>query len=112
MNRWGILQFESNTKAKSKERYYEEWSSRCAAMAIYYAMKNYRDKEGKYTADIEALKPYAKQPFPVWDDADMTIDITKKGYDAKATIGSYTAAVNEERYLVVSSQKIPTSQTE
>jgi len=56
--RWGILQFESKTEPDNERKYYEEWPSRCAAMALYYAMKGYHDKEGKHTTDIEVLKLY------------------------------------------------------
>ena len=80
-------------------------------MAIYYAMKSYHEKEGKYTADIQALKPYSKSLFPICEDADMTINLTTSGYEAKATISSYTSSVNEERYLVVSAQMPFISQT-
>lgn len=95
-----------------KERYYEEWPSRCAAMSIYYAMKGFHEQEGKYTSDIEALKQYSKPPFVICDSADMTIDLTENGFDATATIGSYTASVNEERYLVVESKELPISEVE
>mmetsp|Transcript_23303 Transcript_23303/g.50476 ORF Transcript_23303/g.50476 Transcript_23303/m.50476 type:complete len:386 (+) Transcript_23303:56-1213(+) len=108
--RWGLLQFESKDKSDDTARHYEEWPSRCAAMAIYYAMKGYHEKEGKYTTDIEALKPYSKPPFPICEEAEIAINITTDGYEAKSTLASYTASVNEERYLVVSTQKCLTSQ--
>lgn len=105
--RWGVVQFES--KKQSDVRYYEEWPSRCAAMAIYYAMKDYHEKEGKYTDDIEALKPYSKSPFPMFEE-HTAIKLTADGYEAKVAIASYTASVNEERYLVVSINDRATSQ--
>ena len=107
--RWGIVQFESNARLDRKKTYYEEWPSRCAAMAVYYAMKGYHEKEGKYTDNIEALRPYSVPPFELSDDANATIILTPKGYEAKATIGSYTACVNEERYLIVSTIMSPAS---
>eukprot|EP00584_Thalassiosira_punctigera_P022757 CAMPEP_0172575578 /NCGR_PEP_ID=MMETSP1067-20121228/137283_1 /TAXON_ID=265564 ORGANISM="Thalassiosira punctigera, Strain Tpunct2005C2" /NCGR_SAMPLE_ID=MMETSP1067 /ASSEMBLY_ACC=CAM_ASM_000444 /LENGTH=381 /DNA_ID=CAMNT_0013368229 /DNA_START=40 /DNA_END=1185 /DNA_ORIENTATION=+ len=107
--RWGIVQFES--ELGSARAFYEEWPSRCAAMAIYYAMKGYHEKEGMYTTDIEALKPFSKPPFPISEEAFMLINLKAEGYEAKATIASFTATVNEERYLVVSTQKCSTSQT-
>lgn len=109
--RWGIVQFESSKappRLGRKERYYEEWPSRCAAMAVYYAMKGFHEKEGRYTDDIKALQPYSKPPFQLSDNALMSINLTGGGYEAKAIIGFYTASVNEERYLVVSSRKIST----
>ena len=101
--RWGILQFES--KPQSKLKYYDEWPVRCAAMAIYYAMKGYHEKNGKYTIDIEALKAYSKPPFELCEQADVVISVTPSGdgYTAKAAIDdSYTATVNQERYLTIS----------
>lgn len=100
---WGIVQFESNKKSQSA--YYEEWPARCAAMALYYAMKAFHEKEGKYTNDVEALMPYSNEPFPVCNDAILSITLTHDGYEAKATLDSYTASVNQERYLVVSAEK-------
>ncbi|KAL7538995.1 hypothetical protein ACHAXR_008938 [Thalassiosira sp. AJA248-18] len=99
--RWGIVQFESEIQSNENMKYYEEWTSRCAAMSLYYALKGYHEQEGKYTDDIEALKPFSKPPFPICEDAIMSITITDKGYEAKSCIDSYTATVNEERYLVV-----------
>lgn len=95
--RWGILQFE--TQADKEVKYYEEWDARCAAMAIYYAQKTYHKEEGKYTTDIEDLKHYSTQPFPIYDNANMVISLTEEGYEASATIESHTATVNQERYL-------------
>lgn len=107
--RWGIVQFES-TPGDAKV-YYEEWPARCAAMALYYAMKGYHEKEERYTHEIEALKPYSKEPFPICEDADMSVRLTSNGYEAEATVGSHTATVNEERYLVVA-PKCPSAQIE
>ena len=107
--RWGILQFESNPSAT--KMYYDEWTARCAAMAIYYAEKSYYAKEKKYTVDVEALKAYSAEPFPIFDEADISISITSNGYEARVTIDSYTATVNEERYLVVTAQERFTTTT-
>mmetsp|Transcript_1299 Transcript_1299/g.1989 ORF Transcript_1299/g.1989 Transcript_1299/m.1989 type:complete len:224 (+) Transcript_1299:135-806(+) len=112
--RWGIVQFEESTTTRSSERakiYYGEWPCRCAAMAIYYAMKGYHEKEGEYTSDIEALTPFSKPPFRISEEASMSISLAAGGYEARATIASFTATVNEERYLVIASQKYSTSQT-
>lgn len=106
--RWGIVQFESEKGCST--RFYEEWPSRCAAMSIYYAMKEYNEKVGKYTSNVEALKPFAKQPFPISKEASITISLTTGGYEATATIGPFSATVNQERYLVVSSKMASTSQ--
>ena len=44
--RWGIVQFSSHvpldkaTAHEVKALYYDEWPSRCAAMALYYALRN------------------------------------------------------------------------
>lgn len=107
--RWGVLQFESSPSAETK--YYDEWTARCSAVAIYYAEKRFKEKEGRYTTDIEALKAYSAEPFPISDEADISISLTSNGYEARATIDSYTATVNEERYLVVTTQKICTTTT-
>ena len=107
---WGIVQFESNKTSQST--YYEEWPARCAAMALYYAMKTFHEKEGKYTNDVEALMPYSKEPFPICNDAIMTITLTDDGYEARATLDSHTASVNQERYLVVSAEKSSMSKVE
>eukprot|EP01083_Nonionella_stella_P243493 848394_1 len=32
--RWGIVQFESKTESADEVKYYQEWPSRCAAMAL------------------------------------------------------------------------------
>lgn len=100
--RWGILQFESRRQLGGKMKYYNEWPCRCAAMAIYYAMTNYREKEGSYTTNVEALKSFANSLFPICDEAEMSINLTANGYEARATISPHSAIVNEERYLVVS----------
>lgn len=107
--RWGIVQFE--TEKQSDYKYYEEWPARCTAMALYYALKAYHEEKGEYTDDIDALKPYSKPPFLLCEDATMLINLTAKGYEAKAAIAFHTATVNEERYLLVSNQKCSTSQT-
>jgi hypothetical protein len=97
------LQFQSEKSAPTDEvGYYAEWPSRCAAMAIYYAMKAYHAKTGEYVSDIGVLKPYSKPPFTMIEEAhDIAINLTADGYEASVTIASYTATVNEERYLVV-----------
>mmetsp|Transcript_34419 Transcript_34419/g.60505 ORF Transcript_34419/g.60505 Transcript_34419/m.60505 type:complete len:218 (+) Transcript_34419:187-840(+) len=110
--RWGIVQFESESIHSGSISLYEEWPSRCAVMAIYYAMKEYHAQEGKYTTDIKALEPFSKQPFPICEEALMSVNLTSEGYEAQATIASFTASVNEERYLIVSAEKGSTSQIE
>ena len=35
----------------------------------------------------------------------MTITLNENGYEAKATLSSFTATVNEERFLVVSTER-------
>ena len=104
--KWGILQFEANRQSDGKMRYYDEWPCRCAAMAMYYAMKKYHETEGKYTTNVEDLKPHANSHFPICDEAEMSISLTNSGYEARASIASYSASVNEERYLVVLPDKL------
>lgn len=104
------MQFELAKQSDGKTKYYEEWPCRCAAMAVYYAQKRYKEKEGSYANDIESLKLYSASPFELCDDADVTIKLTANGYEASATLASYTATVNEERYLVVSSDGCATAQ--
>mmetsp|Transcript_35538 Transcript_35538/g.74923 ORF Transcript_35538/g.74923 Transcript_35538/m.74923 type:complete len:289 (+) Transcript_35538:335-1201(+) len=108
--RWGIVQFETKNAHDGEANYYKEWPSRCAAMAIYYAMKGYHEKEGGYTTDVEALKPFAKAPFPIFEGGSTSIHLTDAGYEAKATVDSFTAFVNQERYLKV--EKCSNSQVE
>lgn len=99
--RWGIVQFESNAQFDSKLLYYDEWSCRCAAMAVYYAMKRYHEIMGSYTSNIEDLKPHACNIFPICDEADIFINLIHNGYKARVYLAPYTASVNEERYLLV-----------
>ena len=110
--RWGIVQFQSERQLDAKVGYYAEWPSRCAAMAIYYAMKAYYLNEGQYTTDIGALREYSTPPFELCEKVDDgVIHLTANGYDASVTIGMHTATVNEERYLFVPTKTGSTSQT-
>lgn len=102
--RWGILQFHTSLDSSNPFQLYEEWPVRCAAMAVYYAMVGYQDKQGIYTTDIEALKSFANPMFPILEGAATSINLTAKGFEAKVTIGFMTAHVDEERYLMVSLQ--------
>ncbi|KAL3763596.1 hypothetical protein ACHAW5_009597, partial [Stephanodiscus triporus] len=110
--RWGILQFQSEQQSDAEVGlYFAEWPSRCAAMAIYYAMKAYHGKTGVYVSDIGALKQYSKPPFTMIEEAhDIAINLTANGYEASVTIASHTATVNEERYLVVVAKEDVTAQ--
>jgi hypothetical protein len=103
--RWGILQFSSSTSPSKDDMkvHYEEWDCRCCAMALYYAEKEYFEKENHYTDNIEKLKTFFGPPFPLHNDADVSIVLTEEGYTAKASLGLLTATINQERYLVVSS---------
>jgi hypothetical protein len=74
-------------------------------MTRYYAQKSYYKAEGNYTNNVETLKQYSTEPFTISNDAEMTIDLIDGGFEASATLLSYTAKVNQERYLVVSAQK-------
>ncbi|KAL7530869.1 hypothetical protein ACHAWF_003542 [Thalassiosira exigua] len=107
--RWGIVQFKASAETSGQMDYYEEWPSRCAAMAVYYAMKGFHEKEGQYTIDVEALKPHSNPTFPLFEDATTSIKLTAKGWEAQATVGSHTASVNDERYLIVSTDNYSTS---
>ena len=105
--RWGILQFESQRQpGGSNLRDYDEWPCRCAAIAMYYAMKLYHETEGSYTTNVDDLKPYSNSIFPICDAAKMSIRLNNSGYEAIASIASYSASVNEERYLVVIADKL------
>mmetsp|Transcript_18122 Transcript_18122/g.36388 ORF Transcript_18122/g.36388 Transcript_18122/m.36388 type:complete len:376 (-) Transcript_18122:54-1181(-) len=113
--RWGILQFSSSTSPRNDEEVleYKEWDVRCCAMALYYAQKGYYNKEGKYTDLMERLKPFFKQPFLLHSSADVRITITEEeGFTATATIGSLTATINQERYLVVRDDVVSSPSTE
>jgi hypothetical protein len=103
--RWGILQFSSSTSPSKDDTkvHYEEWDCRCCAMALYYAEKEYFEKEKHYTDTVERLKTFFNPPFPLHNDASIRIELTEKGYTAKASLGLLTATINQERYLVVSS---------
>ena len=105
------MQFQSKKQSYAQVGYYAEWPSRCAAMAIYYAMKAYHANAGVFTADIGALKQYSKLPFEMFEEADdVAINLTANGYEASVTIAPHTATVNEERYLVVVTKVGATSQ--
>jgi hypothetical protein len=96
------VQFQSEKQLNAQVEYYAEWPSRCAAMAIYYAMKAYHANAGEFTTDMGALKKYTKPPFELFEDAhDVAINLTANGYEVSVTIASHTATVNEDRYLVV-----------
>jgi hypothetical protein len=69
----------------------------------YYALKAYYEAEGRFTKDVEALKQYSNNVYPIPGEADISIDLTDNGYNARATLSTYTATINQERYLVVSS---------
>ncbi|KAL7511933.1 hypothetical protein ACHAXN_009586, partial [Cyclotella atomus] len=101
--RWGILQFSSKSPGEDDAKYYGEWPSRCAAISLYYALKAYYEAEGRFTKDVEALKQYSNNVYPIPGEADISIDLTDNGYNARATLSTYTATINQERYLVVSS---------
>ena len=82
-------------------------------MALYYAQKGYYNKEGKYTERMERLKPFFKQPFLLHSSADVRITITEEtGFTAAVTIGSLTATINQERYLVVRDDVVSSPSTE
>eukprot|EP00438_Fugacium_kawagutii_P036484 Skav209711 [mRNA] locus=scaffold36:393296:401638:- [translate_table: standard] len=62
---WGILQFEDSVNVTGAS-YYQEWPSRSAAMAIYYAEHAYASEHGgNYTAVLAELLPYSSSPFPI-----------------------------------------------
>ncbi|KAL7472416.1 hypothetical protein ACHAXS_012769 [Conticribra weissflogii] len=110
--RWGILQF-SHERPGSREleekawtKYYEEWESRCAAMALYYAQKRFHEEKGLYTENIELLKLYAIDYFPICEDAKMLILLVNDGFEAKVSISLRTATVNHDRHLTVSTAAI------
>ena len=67
----------------------------------YYALQAYHKVEGKYTTDIETLRQHSNDPFSMPYDADMIVILTAVGFKAKVTLFSYTAIVNQERYLNV-----------
>lgn len=131
--RWGILQFTTKPPPSSSAssasdddasvhgvEYYTEWPCRCAAMAIYYAMKAYHAKMGAYTSNIDSLRDYSTPPFVLLegihfntsldDDVGIVIKLTSTGgYEASVTIDSSTATVNNERYLIVTSTTTTTT---
>ena len=75
-------------------------------------MKAYHEKEGKYTNDVEALGAYSKGPFAICKDVTMSITLTDVGYEAKGALESFTASVNQKRYLVVSAENDSSSKAE
>merc|ERR1711957_336909 len=101
--RWGIIQFSKETPSTDVQmKNYDEWPARCAAMAMYYAMTRYQSKESSFTDDVNALSTHSTEPFTICNDAAMSIKLTETGYKASASVGQYTATVNQERYLTVS----------
>ena len=94
--RWGIVEFQSNTKSQSHIMRSVQLVVHRWHCALYYAMKAYHEKEGKYTNDVEALGAYSKGPFAICKDATMSITLTDGGYEAKAALESFTASVNQD----------------
>ncbi|EJK47074.1 hypothetical protein THAOC_34225, partial [Thalassiosira oceanica] len=100
--RWGILQFSNEMPSTEvKLKYYEEWPVRCAAMGLFYAMKEYQSSESLYTDDLKALAAYSMKPFTICNEAATSIMLTDDGYEARVGLGQFTATINHERYLVV-----------
>eukprot|EP00435_Cladocopium_sp_Y103_P044007 s1288_g12.t1 len=97
--RWGILQFEDSLETGAS--YYQEWPSRSAAIAIYYAEHAYASEHrGNYTAVLAELLPYSSDPFPICSEAETFI--TASGgehsfFEARVTSPAapqYTATVS------------------
>ena len=100
--RWGILQFSNEMPSTEvKLKYYEEWPVRCAAMGLFYALKGYHSNESTYTDDLKAVAAHSAKPFAICNEAATAIKLTDDGYEAKVTLGQFTATINHERYLVV-----------
>ncbi|OLQ07034.1 Peptidyl-prolyl cis-trans isomerase A [Symbiodinium microadriaticum] len=105
---WGILQFEDSLKVSAT--YYQEWPSRGAAMAVYYAQHAYAEKHGgAFTTQLPDLMQFSSDPFPVCGDADTIISIAGEGKSAvfEATVRSpstpeIAATVRSDRHLTVS----------
>ena len=100
--RWGILQFSDEMPSAEVElKYYDEWPIRCAAMGLFYAMKEYYSKESLYTDDLQAVAAYSIKPYAICDEAATSIKLSDDGYVARVTLGQFTATIRHDRYLVV-----------
>jgi len=100
--RWGLLQFSSEAVGSTTPAEYAEWRSRSAAMAVYYAQKNYKAHSNKYADSLEALLPYSTPPFELCQSAET--DIKLEGSDFVASVnagGGYAATVRGNRFLTV-----------
>uniref|UniRef100_A0A7S0FKB5 Carbohydrate-binding domain-containing protein n=1 Tax=Pyrodinium bahamense TaxID=73915 RepID=A0A7S0FKB5_9DINO len=103
---WGILQFATGKVNGTALARYEEWSSRAAAMAVYWAEKAYAQEHGgNYTADPAALHPYSAALFELCAAARVSIEASRlDGRPAfRAAVqppGSrWAAMVTDDRYL-------------
>lgn len=115
--RWGLLQFEGPEVNAAQVSYYREWPSRGAAMAIYYAEKAYKAKQGNYTHRLQDLLAYSAEPFPICEAADavtvITVTTVLDGdkqmpyFEASVTSpgSDFTATIRSDRYLTVTASK-------
>lgn len=109
--RWGILQFADSVVGSTKTKYYSEWPSRSAAMAIYYAQHAYaKNNTGRFTKKLKKLIPFSSQPFPLCQEAALQTSIKLVGTGFEASVISPSGAgikatVRDDRYLTV--EKVP-----
>jgi len=103
--RWGILQFEDSKVNETGASYYQEWPSRSAAMAIYYAQHAYASKHGgNYSSKLSDLLPFSSDPFPICSEAETFITASGAFFEAQVTSPAapqFTATVRNDRFLVV-----------
>eukprot|EP00434_Breviolum_minutum_P026935 symbB.v1.2.023811.t1/scaffold2161.1/size87477/9 len=84
--RWGILQFEDSKVNETGASYYQEWPSRSAAMAIYYAQHAYASKHGgNYSSKLSDLLPFSSDPFPICSEAETFITASGAFFEAQVT---------------------------
>ena len=60
--KWGMLQFSSDTPGSTPFVRNPEWTVRSVAMVLYYAEYAYQGQYGVFTDDIKALQEFANPP--------------------------------------------------
>lgn len=73
---WGILQFADGEVQKTPVAPYKEWTSRMAAMAVYYAQMHYAEENnGNFAESTEELAYHSNPRFPICEAAKTEITL-------------------------------------
>lgn len=110
--RWGIVQFADENAGATEPACYHEWPSRSAAIAIYYAQREYKAHHGNFSQSLDDLLPFSSAAFPVCLEAEArtSIVVTSVGQEESwyASVVSpagpaVMASIRSDRHLTVSS---------